>query len=815
MTRPSSQQLPIATPDADRSLQAPTSGGALAAPTSASAADAGGLEIQWRRYLAAVLRYKWLVLVCAALGGGGGALAPRFVKPTFVAEATILVPQPARTGAPRPIQTEALFQSVGWLELIKTSYIVLDNVVRDLKLYIEPADAADSTLLANMIVKEQFRPGTYELLVRTGGRFELRTTVDEVVQSGMLGTDSVGTPAGFSWMPPADSLTPGERIRFTLVPPRDVARKLQKNVVAHLSERGANMLSVRLEGNNPVRLVATVNEIATGFVDSARSLSQSKHRELTSALRLQLDSAERNLRESEIAFEQFRVVTYTLPRERAAPLAPGVTGTSDPALDRYQTMRFELDDLERDREALEGALAGADSNGIAADAIANVATVQKSSELTAILSDLTEREAALVDLRRRYTDSNPEVRRAAAEVATLRRRRIPDAVRALLAQIAVRERELEDRSRAAGQVLQQIPVRATEEQRLRRQVDLAAARYQELERQYQDAVYAQAAEEVGARVLDAAVVPTRPIKDMALMLLGGGFVGGLGLGILAALVLDQLDRRIRYPDQVSRDLGLPIIGAVPRIRRGRGGRVGEAAQTAQVVEALRGIRLGLQHAHGVAGPLMATVSSPGPGEGKSLVVSNLALAFADAGHRTLLIDGDVRRGDLHRLLEAQRKPGLIDFLQGGLQRESLVQKTRFSSLWFVGGGTRVHTAPELLSSPALVQLLLSLRSSFDVILVDSPPLGAGVDPFVLAAATGNLLLVVRTGVTDRELAGAKLDMLERLPVRILGAILNDVTPGGGYRYYGYHYYLDGYETQQEEVATANDAKDLPATIRSR
>jgi len=329
-------------------------------------------------------------------------------------------------------------------------------------------------------------------------------------------------------------------------------------------------------------------------------------------------------------------------------------------------------------------------------------------------------------------------------------------------------------------------------------MDLAATRYQDLEQQYQSAVYAAAAEELGARVLDSAVVPTRPIRDTAIRLAGMAFLGSLGLGVLAAILLDRIDRRFRYPDQVSRDLGLPILGAVPRIKVGSNGKgVGSSGQTLQVVEALRGLRLGLLHAHGVAGPLLATVTSPGPGEGKSFVVSNLALAFADAGHRTLLLDGDVRRGELHRLLDVRRKPGLTDLLQGNVPRDDVIQKTRYESLWFVGGGTRMHSAPELLSSPALAQFLLSLRSSYDVILVDSPPLGAGVDPFILATATGSLLLVMRTGVTDRELAEAKLDMLDRLPVRVLGAILNDVQPGGAYRYYGYQYYTEGYETQDE------------------
>src|SRR5260370_18057606 len=99
-------------------------------------------------------------------------------------------------------------------------------------------------------------------------------------------------------------------------------------------------------------------------------------------------------------------------------------------------------------------------------------------------------------------------------------------------------------------------------------------------------------------------------------------------------------------------------------------------------------------------------------------------------------------------------------------------------------------------TPALVQLLAGLRSSYGVILIDSPPLGAGVDPYVLGTVSGNLLLVIRTGATDRGLMRAKLEVLERLPVRILGAVLNDVPRGAlYYRYYGY---LSGYSTETEK-----------------
>src|SRR5256886_7798551 len=103
---------------------------------------------------------------------------------------------------------------------------------------------------------------------------------------------------------------------------------------------------------------------------------------------------------------------------------------------------------------------------------------------------------------------------------------------------------------------------------------------------------------------------------------------------------------------------------------------------------MRGIRFNVLHAYGAAGPAMFTITSPGSREGKSFVASNVALAFADAGHRTLLIDGDMRRGSLYRILNTRRKPGLTDVLHDEVSADEVIQPTRYPPLFFVGCGTR-------------------------------------------------------------------------------------------------------------------------------
>ena len=113
-------------------------------------------------------------------------------------------------------------------------------------------------------------------------------------------------------------------------------------------------------------------------------------------------------------------------------------------------------------------------------------------------------------------------------------------------------------------------------------------------------------------------------------------------------------------------------------------------------------------------------------------------------------------------------------------------------------GTRRREGPELLGSARMHDLMTIARSRYDVIIVDTPPLSAGIDPFVLGGSTGHLVLVMRAGTTDRQLAEAKLQVLDRLPIRLLGAILNDVQVGeGAYKYYSYSY---GYVSGDEDVA---------------
>jgi capsular exopolysaccharide synthesis family protein len=188
------------------------------------------------------------------------------------------------------------------------------------------------------------------------------------------------------------------------------------------------------------------------------------------------------------------------------------------------------------------------------------------------------------------------------------------------------------------------------------------------------------------------------------------------------------------------------------------------------------------------GPVVLAVSSPGAHDGKSLVSANLAMAFASTGHRTLLVDGDVRCGLLHSTFGLQATPGLVEYLGNGTDIDTIIRSTGTENLFLVPRGTRAIKAPELLVSERMNGLIQVARERFDVVIIDSPPFIAGVDAYALGAAAGSILVVLRQGMSDRKLAAAKLAVVDRLPIRILGAVINGVPSGGMYRYYGTDYY---------------------------
>ncbi|HVH69041.1 MAG TPA: hypothetical protein VM716_14325 [Gemmatimonadales bacterium] len=745
-----------------------------------------------RRYLGSVLRYKWLVIGLTIFGTAVGmALARAVLPPGYVARATVWIQVPAHlVREESPIWSGPLPISSGWVDLLRTN-IVLEHVVRLERLYLGLPVAADSDALATFAVseKERVRPGAYKLEVDASGKtFKLSERKAGVVDGGVVG-DSVGARLGFVWVAPPPALRPGRVIEFAVTSPSDAASVLGKQLKVS-SDVDGNFLRLELVGPDPALTTATVNAVAERFVAAAADLKHDKLGQLTGILTAQLEHAQANLREAETALRKFRVGAVTRYSAGATSVTPNMRFPSDPMFAALLDMKATRAELLRDRDAILRILAQPPESGLMVDALGMIGSVQRSTELSQALRDLTTKQAELRALEVRYTPDAPAVRRVAAAVSALEQHAIPMLATGLAGEMERRAAELGQRVDSMAGDLRSVPALAVEETQLQREVTQAEQALTNLQQRYEEARLAEASSIPDVRLVDPAVEPQVPAENWAPVLVLFAFITSVGAGVGGAVLLDRSDHRVHEPGDVTRRMGLKILGVVPHLdRNGRAKPSGTA-----VIEAMRGIRLNVLHAHGV-GPAIVTVTSPGRADGKSFVASNLAVACADAGYRTLLVDADIRCGRLHRALHLARKPGLTDRLAGDVTTEQVVQLSAYGSLSFVGGGTRTHGGPALVSSAALPQFLAELRSSYDAIILDSSPLAAGADAFALGVATGSMLLVLRTGVSDGELAQTKLQLIDHLPIRVLGAVLNDMRAGGKYR--NYSYYLEGYETENE------------------
>jgi len=742
--------------------------------------------------VAAVLRYRWWVVGLAALGTLGGAAANRLLPSRYQVQATIWIQSSEpRGGTSRgPIGANQLFESSAWVELLK-SYVVLDEVARELRLYLAP-ERGWAGAFAGFTVSDTYRPGRYRVVVdRTGQNFRLVGAGGEGLQQGAIG-DSVGAALGFRWVPTAAVLPAGSDVAFTVRPLRDAAKGLG-NALTVTMDQGGNFLRVGLTGEDPARIATTLNAVAQRFVAVGADLKRAKLSQLGKLLDEQRQAARENLQRAESALEQLQVTAVGPDLGAATPVPPG----GDPALVTLLGPKLEQEQLRRDRDAIEQVLVQMRASGGSPDGLAFIGAVQRSPDVSQALRELTAKQAERRALASRYTDDHPAVRRVIGEIELLERSTVPTLAQSLIDELTARERVLGPQVAAGDRELRRIPQRAIEEARRRRDVDLATSLYTGVQQRYDEARLAEASSVADVRILDAAVAPQEPVGNSTSQFIILGLAAGLGLGLVGAVVGDRLDPRMRYPEQVTRQMGLPILGVLPHVKDRAAGPDDE--HVTHVIEAMRSVRLSLVHFHGGSGPVVVTVTSPGIGDGKSFLSANLALACAEAGQATLLIDGDARRGGLHRALRRRRKPGLTDCLAGAAVLDAVTQTTMYPSLDFIGAGSRFRDSPELLGSPAMAELLDRVRTQYQVVLVDSPPLGSGVDPYTLGTLTGNMLLVLRTGTTNLALARTKLTVLDHLPIRLLGVVLNDVRPGGMYRYYSY---LSGYATSDEREGFA-------------
>lgn len=247
------------------------------------------------------------------------------------------------------------------------------------------------------------------------------------------------------------------------------------------------------------------------------------------------------------------------------------------------------------------------------------------------------------------------------------------------------------------------------------------------------------------------------------------FLGVVG-GLLAALGFEKMDPRVRGAAAVRTLTGLPLLGRIPRLKAHGSDHALDELTAAFAMECYRALRSTIRLTGRVQRCRRLCVLSPSPGDGKSTVAFHLATALADGGSRVLLIDADMRNPSQDRFIGVATESGLSSLLSGESRPEP--QPGPRPNLWYLGVGARPDTPADLLCSPELAKLLDDAASSFDFLVIDTPPVNFVADALIIGERCDELVLVVRDQVT---LSGAVEDTLARLePLRdkLSGFVLN-------------------------------------------
>ena len=329
------------------------------------------------------------------------------------------------------------------------------------------------------------------------------------------------------------------------------------------------------------------------------------------------------------------------------------------------------------------------------------------------------------------------------------------------------------------------------------------------------------------KVVDRALVPAAPftpnIRRNLVMALLLGLFGGLALIFL----VEYLDNTVKGPEDVEKLVGLPSLGIIPflsaeglkkrsdpygsyRSYGSENEKPGETIPEVREIELInhlypkfsiaedyRTVRTSILFSHADSAPKTIAFTSTLPQEGKTATVSNLAVSFAQLEGRVLLIDADLRKPRLHKIFNVRNINGLSSFLTGKNTFDEVLQKTCIDNVWTIPSGPHPPNPAELLNSTRMKELLVQAKEKFTIVLLDTPPVLAVIDPVIVSSLVDSTVFVVRSGKTTRRPLARAVDEIRKSKADIVGVVFNEVKIGRqGIGTPFYHYYQYEYESNE-------------------
>lgn len=433
--------------------------------------------------------------------------------------------------------------------------------------------------------------------------------------------------------------------------------------------------------------------------------------------------------------------------------------------------------------------------------IESLGEVLNSSVIHSLRASESELRRKMAELSQRYGNKHPQVIQTEAELKDVRSKlqeeanrivqNLENEVKVARAGEITLQRSLVDLQAQAGKTMDtELQLRELE-----RQAESSRTLYQGFLSRFQETKEQENLQRPDARIISAAEVPGVPSSPKRFRTITLGAVLGLFFGVLAAFLVESMDRGFRTNEQVEKSTGVPILGMVPLLNASEGSPIDYVVDKpfSSFSESLRSIRNALHLAHVDRPPKTVMVTSSLPGEGKSSLCALLGRITALAGVKTLLIDADLRRTSIVGLFpDIKIEMKLEDLLQNDLPLQQAIGQDAASGLYVLGAHGNTPLAAELLGSKRMQKLMHQAEQEFDLILLDTPPVLGISDAWAIAARADALLYLVQWSETPREIVQAGLRQLQVIGVHPSGMVLSmvNMSQQKKYGYGGYGCYSD-------------------------
>ena len=589
----------------------------------------------------------------------------------------------------------------------------------------------------------------------------------------------------------------GGEVESIEMDPEAVSRFKREQIVNVISNsirvspvRNTQLIKLSYESFSPQLAAEIPNAVADAYIAEQHSVKTDVTEKATSWLSERLEGLRARLEESERALNDFQ------QQEDLVDLQ-GVRGLASQELNETMEQLLEAKRELKETRLLYNQIRRKD---LPEEALLSQPEVLNHPMIQTARQAETSAQLGVTELARRYGPKHPAMQSAQDELESARAQ-LRSEIRKLVASIEINYQQasekvqsLEAELSGAKSDLQTVAQKEIRYDELKREVEVNTQLYNTFLTRFKETREVSGYESAAARLADPAVTPRRPLGSKKRLLVLFAFVASAGLGVAVVVLLELLKSGIRDPQDVGRKLGLPLMGMVPQTPAGENGELPlysyfDVAQ-GTFSEAIRSLRTGVVLSRLENKAEVICVTSSAPAEGKTTISINLSFSLGQL-EKVLLIDADLRRPSIGRRFEvAPSRPGLADLLSGRFSIEECIVRDKKSGVDIIPAGIRPEDPQRLLGSVQFQNTIKELKSKYDRIIIDTPPVQAVSDVLVISKLACSLLYVVRAEDTRVAVIRAGLSRLMHLGIKPEGVILNSVAMKrrGAYsdQYYGYY-----------------------------